>query len=298
MQIQKYTGEHTVTKMCEAMEVSRSGYYRWLRRAESPRAESNAALVTRINEIHADKKKKVYGSPRMTEELRAEGYVCNHKRVAALMQKHGIQAKRRRKYRVTTDSKHGYPIAENLLSQEFIVTEPDTVYLSDVTYIWTREGWMYLAVVLDLCTRLVVGYATSRKHNSDLAQTALRRAITARKPAPGLIHHSDRGGEYAALGYQALLHSHGMIPSMSRKGNCWDNAPMESFFATIKKEMIYLERFETVAHTEMRIFDYIECFYNTTRRHSKLGYLSPREYEQKINQRTTNPPYQPVHVLG
>ncbi len=292
-------GEHTVEKMCEVFEVSRSGYYTWLQRKLSSRTLENAAIVAMIKERR--KKEEImetYGSPRWTAELCAMGLYCNKKRVARLMQNNGIRARSRKKHRNSTDSKHGYPLAPNVLGQDFHVENADEVYLSDGSYIWTLEGWLMLVAVLDLGTKEVVGFATGKRLSSSLAQKALRQAYETRKPAPGLIHHSDRGGEYAATAYQDLLEECKMIPSMSRKGNCWDNAPMESFFATLKKELVYHERFATRAEASLKIFHYIEGFYNTTRRHSSIGYLSPRDYAQKLKQQSTNPPYFSVHHLG
>jgi len=195
------------------------------------------------------------------------------------MREHGLQAKRGRKYKVTTDSKHNYPVAPNLLQRQFAVSTANIVWVSDITYIWTCEGWLYLAGVVDLYSRMVVGWSISSRIDEQLAQDALKHALARRRPSKGLLHHSDRGSQYAANGYQKLLKDHGMICSMSRKGDCWDNAVMESFFATLKTELIYQERFATKEDARLKIFDYIEVFYNRKRRHSSLGSKSPANFE-------------------
>jgi transposase InsO family protein len=195
------------------------------------------------------------------------------------MREHGIRAKRGRKYKVTTNSNHNYPVAPNLLNRQFEVSIANAVWVSDITYIWTSEGWLYLAGVIDLYSRMVVGWSLSSRIDEQLVQAALKHALTRRRPLQGLLHHSDQGSQYAAMGYQKLLKNHGMICSMSRKGDCWDNAVMESFFATLKTELIYQERFATKEDARLKIFDYIEVFYNRKRRHSSLGYKSPLDFE-------------------
>jgi len=281
--IREHRQEFRIVKMCQVLEVSRSGYYSWLSRSASRRELSNRALVSEIRSIH-ERSRGVYGSPRVTAELRASGWWCSENRVARLMRLNGIQSKRKRKYRRTTDSRHTYPISPNHVSREFTVRRPNTVWVSDVTYIWTSEGWLYLAGIIDLYSRMVIGWSMDRHLTSQLTLAALRQAVNRRDVQPGLIHHSDRGGEYAAGAYRSVLSEHGVIGSMSRKGDCWDNAVMESFFATLKTEMIYHERFVTRDEARIKIFEYIEVFYNRQRRHSTLGYTSPAEFEATTKQ--------------
>jgi len=269
-----------VKKMCEVLEVSRGGFYAWLRNPESARSRSNRALLTEIR-IVFDRSRQTYGSPRMTEELNDSGLFCSQNRVARLMRLSGIRAIGKRKYRVTTDSKHSHPVAENLLNRDFDVDHPNEVWLSDITYIWTSEGWLYLAGVIDLYSRMLVGWSMGPRVKAELTLEALRQAIARRNVRPDLMHHSDRGGQYAATEYQKLLKKTKMICSMSRKGDCWDNAPMESFFATLKTELVYREQFKTRKEAKAKIFEYIEVFYNRQRRHSSLGNKSPVDFERQ-----------------
>ena len=290
---------HRVTSLCTLFGVGRSGYYDWKKRAVSQRASENQRIRTIIEDLRKNKKcMRTYGSPRMTVELRALGIACSENRVARIMRDYDIRAVQKKKFRTGTDARHDYPVAPNLLAQDFTTAYPDQVWLSDGTYIWTQEGWLVLAAVLDLHLRRCVGMAMGPRISSTLARQALLQAITSRRPKPGLIHHSDRGGEYAAGAYQAVLARHQMRASMSATGNCYDNAPMESFFATLKKELVYRQTYATRNEAALSIFHYIEGFYNTQRRHSSLGYLSPLEYEQKITesnqksmQYSPNPPY-------
>ncbi len=268
--------------MCEVLEVSRSGFYAWRSRPESERSKHHRELVAEMKRIHADRDMQSYGSPRVHKELMARGKTCSENTVAKLMQAHGLAAKTRRKYRVTTDSAHSLPLAENVLNREFEQDAPDRVWLADITYIWTLEGWLYLAVVLDAHSRKVVGWSMSARLQTSLVTDALRMALGRRCPdqAASLMHHSDRGSQYASSAFQDLLRAHNITCSMSRKGNCWDNAMMESFFATLKKERIHHESYATREAARQSVFEYIELFYNTRRRHSALGYLSPEQYEQ------------------
>jgi putative transposase len=275
-----------VCLMCRVLQVSRSGYYAWLSRRESGRSISNCQLLSQIRMVY-DRSRRLYGSPRVTAELRAQGYVCNEKRVARLMRVHGIKAKTVGKFRATTDSKHNLPIAPNLLDRQFTVARPNAVWVSDITYIWTSEGWLYLAGIVDLYSRQVVGWAMSHRVDGHLTLSALRQAIARRHPGRGLLHHSDQGKQYAASDYCKLLSEYGMIASMSRTGDCWDNAVMESFFGTLKTEMIYFEKFSSREEAEMKIFEYIEVFYNRQRRHSTLGQLSPVEFERRNGFKTS-----------
>jgi len=267
-----------ITLMSRVLGVSRSGYYAWLGRGESGRSKRNRGLLSLIHQVYL-KSRRVYGSPRVTDELRDRGLVCNYKRVARLMRQAGLRPKTVKKFRATTDSQHNLPVAPNLLGRNFTVAGANRVWLADITYIPTTEGWLYLAGVLDLYTRRVVGHAMSHRINSELTLGALRQALARYRPGPGLIHHSDQGKQYAAGDYRKLLRAHQAIASMSRKGDPWDNAPMESFWGTLKRELVHHERFETRAEAKAKIFEYIEVFYNGQRRHSALGSVSPVEYE-------------------
>ena len=256
-----------------------SGFYAWCRRPESRRSQANRVLLSEIHMAHA-RCRQTYGSPRMTTELTELGYVCSENRVACLMRIGGIRAVGKRKYRVTTQSKHAYPVAENLLDRNFTVDRPNVVWLSDITYIWTSEGWLYLAGIMDLYSRMVVGWSMGPRIDAELTLSALRQAIDRREVHPELMHHSDRGSQYAATEYQKLLTETRMIGSMSRKGDCWDNAPMESFFATLKTELVYRMKFKTREEAKRKIFEFIEVFYNRQRRHSSLGDQSPLNFEK------------------
>jgi putative transposase len=271
--------DYTVSSVCNALGVGRSGYYAWRDRSQGVRTRENERLLSEIRAIHRQYD-GCYGSPRMTAELRSRGLACGEHRVARLMRQAGIRAKAPRRYRVTTDSSHSEPVAPNLLNQEFTVARPNEVWASDITYIRTGEGWLYLAVVLDLHSRLVVGWATSPRITADLTLQALHRALQRRELVGGPLHHSDRGKQYAAKRYRQLLADNGITCSMSRRGNCWDNAVVESFFATLKKERIHGERFATRRQAQAALFEYIEVFYNRVRRHSTLGQQSPAEFEQ------------------
>jgi putative transposase len=263
---------------CEALGVSRSGYYAWRGRPEAARTKTDAELVVEIKVAHKAGR-GAYGSPRVHRELRANGRRVGKKRVERLMRQEGIFAKKKRRFRRTTDSNHPDPIAPNILDRDFAVALPNTAWVTDVTYVWTHEGWLYLAAILDLYSRRVVGWAASACNDRALALDALARATSTRKPAAGLLHHSDRGSVYASGDYGEALTKIGAIKSMSRKGDCWDNAVAESFFATINGEMIDHEEYETRAEAIAAIDDYIDAFYNTRRRHSTIGYVSPIEFE-------------------
>jgi len=267
-----------VRLMCRVLGASPSGFYDWLRRPESPRAGEDRALVEKIQAVHGDSR-RTYGSPRVHASLKAAGYRIGRNRVARLMRENGIRAKTKRKFRVTTDSRHDHPVAPNLLDRQFTVEAPNMAWLADISYVWTREGWLYLAVVLDLFSRQVVGWAMDERMPQELTLAALDMALKRRRPLPGLMHHSDRGSQYAAGAYQKRLVEHGIVCSMSRKGNCWDNAPMESFFHTLKTELVHHRDYLTRDEARRDIFEYIEVFYNRQRRHSTLGYLSPAQFE-------------------
>jgi transposase InsO family protein len=276
--MREHRTEFPLAMMCRLFEVSRSGYYAWLGRPESRRDRENRLLTERIRAVHAESRQR-YGSPRVSRQLRAEGYPCGKNRVAKLMKENGIRAKRRRRYKATTDSKHVYPVAPNLLERRFEPGCADRVWASDITYIQTQEGWLYLAPMMDLHSRRIVGWSAGSGLDHSLVAKALEMAIANRRPQRGLIHHSDRGVQYACGEYQRLLRSHGMRSSMCRKGDCWDNAPMESFFASLKTELVRGRSYRTRAEARREIFEYIEVFYNRRRMHSSLGYLSPVQFE-------------------
>ena len=276
MFIHDHVADFPIQIMCAALGVSRSGYYAWASRDESARAAADRALAAEIRAAHAASRGR-YGSPRVHAELRARGRRVGRKRVARLMRGMGLAARRRRRFRRTTDSCHAFPIAPNLLGRNFTAEAPDRVWLADLTYIWTAEGWLYLAAVLDLCTRRVVGWAMADHLGHELALAALDMAIARQRPLPGLIHHADRGVQFAAHRYRARLLAHGMLCSMSRKGDCWDNAPMESFFATLKGELVEEADYQTRDQARADVFQYIEGFYNKRRLHSALGYITPEQ---------------------
>ena len=271
---------YAVAVLCDVLGVSRSGYYAWSRRPAPARATSDAHLKVQIAAAH-QKSRSTYGSPRVHAELRGKGVRVGKKRVERLMREEGLQARRKRRFRRTTDSNHTHPIAPNVLERQFTVEAPNKVWVTDVTYISTDEGWLYLAAILDLFSRRVVGWATSATNDRALALDALELALQARRPAAGLLHHSDRGSPYASEDYRQALHQRGLVASMSRSGDCWDNAVAESFFATLKAELVDHERYPTRAAAAASIGDYVERFYNPARLHSHLGYVSPMEFELK-----------------
>jgi putative transposase len=267
--------------LCFVLGVSSSGFYAWKRRPPSPRAVEDAKLVVDIRAAHK-LGRGAYGSPRVHRALRKQGKRVGKKRVERLMQREGIQAKKRKKFCITTDSRHEDPIADNVVDRDFDAARPNEVWVTDVTYVPTHEGWLYLAAILDLCSRRVVGWATSGTNDTTLALAALARATTTRKPPAGFIHHSDRGSVYASAQYRGTLDAAGAVRSMSGKGDCWDNAVAESFFATIKGEMIDQRDFPTRAEATAAIADYIDAFYNVIRMHSTIGYVSPIEFELRL----------------
>jgi len=271
-----------VARRCALLSVSRSGFYAWCRRPTCRRAAENAHLVAEIRRIHATVD-RTYGSPRMPGELAARGWRCSRHRAARLMRAHGIRAKQARRFVVTTDSTHDLPIAANLVQQQFTAPQPNQLWMADITYIPTDAGWVFLAVVLDAFSRRVVGWALDRQLGTGLVQAALTRALTTRRPPAGLVHHSDRGCQYASAAYRATLAAAGLRASMSRRGNCYDNAVVESFFRTLKVERVYDRHYTTLQEAETDLQQYIEGFYNRVRRHSTLGYVSPVVYElQKV----------------
>lgn len=280
--IREQISHFKVRKMCHALKVSPSGYYYWFSHPMSPRKERNERLLAEIRAIHA-RSRKVYGSPRVTLDLRDMGFICGHNRVARLMRENQIVSTMKRKFKATTNSKHHLPVAPNLLQGGVSVTGPNQVWVSDITYIPTGEGWLYLATVMDYFSRQVVGWSMKGRMTRDLVMDALQQAIWRRRPRPGFLHHSDRGSQYASGDYQSLLKSHGFLCSMSGKGNCYDNALMESFYGTLKTELVHHEKYRTREEAKRSIFEYIEIFYNRIRRHSSLGYRSPAAFELLAN---------------
>jgi putative transposase len=280
--IRDHQAEFPVEVLCDVLGVSRSGYYAWRGRPPGPAASRRGRLVEEIRRAH-DEGRGAYGSPRAYRALKARGVACCENTVAKSMRAQGLRAKVRRPFAVsTTDSRHDHPVAANVLNREFYPDRPDAVWAADITYVPTAEGWLYLAVVLDLFSRRVVGWATADHLRAELACDALRMALGQRKPEGELLHHSDRGVQYASGAYQSLLAAHGIEPSMSRKGDCHDNAVVESFFSTAKRELVHHESYATREEARRSLFEYIEVFYNRRRLHSTLGYRSPVEYELRF----------------
>ena len=277
--IADHQAEFSISLMGRVLGVSPSGYYAWRKRPPSAQKMADQSLVEQIEAIHQDSR-RTYGSPRIHQELADNGVKCGHNRVARLMQTVGLAAKQHRKFKITTtDSNHDYPVAPNVLDRDFTAEGPNQKWLADITYIPTDEGWLYLAAVLDLYSRRIVGWAMDDNLERHLVIPALQMALETRQPGPGLLHHSDRGSQYASQDYRDLLTKHQIQASMSRKGNCYDNAPMESFFGTLKTELIHQRHYLTPKEAKTDIFEYIEVFYNRSRRHSTLGYLAPVAFE-------------------
>ncbi len=272
-----------VEACCDVLEVSRSGYYAWLDRPESARARRRGELATAIARVH-EENRGVYGSPRVQKALEAEGVDACVNTVADIMREHEIRAKTKRPFTPrTTDAAHAEPVAENVLDRQFDAELPNQKWAVDITYIATGEGWLYLAGVIDLCSRKIVGWSMADHMETSLVSDALRMAVAARSPGEGLLHHSDRGSQYASDGYMGLLQKHGMEVSMSGVGQCWDNAVKESFWATLKTELVHHEAYATREQARASIFEYIEVFYNRKRMHSSLGYVSPEQFEASLN---------------
>jgi transposase InsO family protein len=278
--IQEYDRRYSIRLMCRALNVSPAGYYAWRDRPESRRSMQDRTLLSTIRGIHRESR-ETYGSPSVWDALSKQGHAVGKHRVARLMRQAGLRAKTVRKWRATTESTHRLPVAENRLNRQFAVAQPNRVWAGDITDVWTTEGWLYLAVILDLYSRAVIGWARGHRLTMDLAEHALTMAMANRTPTAGLLHHSDRGSQYAATRYQQLLTAHGITPSMSRRGNCWDNACVESFFGTLKRELMSHQHYATRDEAGQDIFEYIEVFYNRKRRHSTLGYNSPAEFEAR-----------------
>ncbi len=282
--IEERKSEWPVTTLCRVLEVSRAGFYAWRSREPGKTESRREELTERVKEIHTQVKAR-YGSPRMHAELVACGHECCENTVARVMREAGIAAKTKRKFRQTTDSNHPHPVADNVLDRDFDPGEPNASWVPDVTYIPTREGWPYLAVVIDLFSRMVVGWSMAATMTSRLVVDALEMAVSDRSEVfLDLVAHSDRGSQYASEHYQRRLEEERITCSMSRRGNCWDNAPMESFFASLKKELVHGEDYATRDEARSSIFESIEAFYNRVRRHSSLGYVAPAEFERTHNQ--------------
>jgi len=278
--IQAHCKDYKLTQLCQVLEVSRSGFYAWLDRPESHRSRENRQLTEKIGHYHR-RSRGIYGSPKIYEDLVNEGETCSVNRVARLMKTADIQSKLARKFVITTDSKNTLPPAPDLLQRRFTVEHHDKAWVSDTTFIETREGWLYLAVILDLFSRQVIGWAMNNKNNTELVQDALTMAIWRRREVKHVIVHSDQGSTYASGGYQQQLSDNKLHCSMSHKGECLDNAVAESFFGTLKNELIYHEDYKTRQQARQSIFEYIEVFYNRQRRHAFLNYMTPVEYEEK-----------------
>lgn len=277
--IDSQRSQYPLERLCEAVEVSLSGFHHHLQKPESPRAVANRDLLTAIRARHSESD-GVYGAPRIHRDLLDEGRICGLQRVQRLMRRNGVRSCVRRRYKATTDSRHAHPVAANLLKQEFTVARANHTWVADITYIRTGEGWLYLAAVLDLYSRALIGWAMSERINRELVIQAMTMAIQNRRPAAGLLHHSDRGSQYASDDFQRLLKAHQIVPSMSGAGNCYDNAVMESFFHSLKTERVHHRRYQTRVEARTDLFQYIEVFYNRRRRHSSIGYQTPLGYEQ------------------
>jgi len=274
---------YPVPMLCELLDVSDSGYYAWKSRRPSRRAQEEARLEVEIKAAHR-RTRQSYGPERLQKELKDHGITVGVSRIKRIRKKLGIRCRQKRKFKATTDSKHNMPVAENLLGQDFQVPGPNRVWVSDITYIPTDEGWLYLAGHKDLFSKELVGYALGDRMTKDLVEKSLLRAVAAKRPPKGLVHHSDRGSQYCASAYRKLLDRFGMVVSMSRKGNCYDNAPMESFWGSLKNELVHHRRYRTREEAIREITEYIEVFYNRQRRQAQLGYLSPAAYERLFYQ--------------
>ena len=268
---------------CEALGVSRSGYYAWRDRPDSPAATRRADLAAKVRAVH-EQNRRVYGSPRVHAALAASGERVCRNTVAKVMRQQRVRARTSRKFVPrTTDSRHRQPVADNVLDRQFDAARPDRKWAADITYVPTGQGWLYLAGVIDLCSRKVVGWSMADHMRTGLVADALNMALTRRGPTPGLLHHSDRGVQYASDDYQHLLAGHGIACSMSGRGDCWDNAVIESFWGTLKAELVNHERYATREQARASIFEYVEVFYNRHRLHSSLGYVSPEQFEASLN---------------
>ena len=271
--------EFPVQRLCEVLGVSQSGYFAWRGRPACRRQREDMVLLAHLRSAFALSNGS-YGSPRMTRELQDDGLKVGRRRTARLMRENGLRARQKRRFKRTTDSHHAWPVAPNIIDQDFAAERPNEKWGADISYVWTREGWLYLAVVIDLFARRVVGWAVGDRLHRDLALAALRRALLTRRPLAGLIHHSDRGSQYCSIDYQAELQRHGILTSMSGKGNCYDNAMVETFFKTLKSELVWRTVFQTRSEAEQAIALYIDGFYNHVRRRSALDFVSPVQFEK------------------
>lgn len=277
--VDRAKADFPVHRLCSVLGVSQSGYFAWKHRPASPRHRQDMVLLAHVRSAFAQSN-GTYGSPRMTRDLQDEGFAIGRRRTARLMRENGMHARQKRRFRRTTDSHHAWPVAPNIIDQDFAAARPDEKWGADISYVWTREGWVYLAVVIDLFARRVVGWAVGDRLHRSLALAALRRALTMRRPPPDLIHHSDRGSQYCSIDYQTELRRHAIRISMSGKGNCYDNAMVETFFKTLKSELVWRTVFYTRDQAENAIARYIDAFYNPVRRHSALDFLSPIQFEK------------------
>lgn len=264
--------------MCEVLQVSRSGFYAWRRRKPSARTTKDQSLAVEVAAIHQRSRRR-YGSPRVHAELKALGFRHGRKRIARLMRLQGLRARPTRQFKRTTLSDHNLPTPKNILARQFDAEAPNTAWVSDITFVWTTEGWLYLVAIIDLFSRRVVGWETSDRLDADFCRQALQSALLTRRPAPGLVFHADRGSQFASGGFRDLLAAQEAVLSMSRRANCWDNAVAESFWSTLKAELTEPRRFETRTEARAAIAEYIDGFYNPVRLHSRLGYLSPIHFE-------------------
>ena len=278
--IREHENEFRVTRMCSLLRVSRSGYYDWVDRPPSRRAREDGKLLVQIRRVHIQFR-RAYGAVKTWRELHDQGVVCGKHRVARLRRQDGIEAQRKRRFRLTVENHYTAAPAPNLVERRFIVAQPNRIWVGDMTFIRTRAGFLYLAVLLDLFARKIVGWSMHDRPNLELTLQALNMALESRRPAPGLVHHTDQAPLYSAHDYRQRMHMHGILPSMSARGNCYDNAVAESFFSNLKNELVHHCDFRTRESARAAIFDYIEVFYNRQRKHQTLGYLSPAQFEQQ-----------------
>ena len=276
--MQKNGGHFSISAMCTVFNVSKSGYYDWRDRPISSRKAANRVLLEKVKQVFYESKKR-YGAFKVHQHLKQSGTYCGRNRIAMLMRKNNLISKTKKKFKATTNSKHNLPVAGNVLNRQFKATEINTHWVGDISYVWTQEGWLYLATVIDLYSRAVVGWSVDKRMTSVLVEDAFLKAVWSRKPRKGLVFHTDQGRQYASRSFQKLLKKHGAISSMSRKGNCWDNAVAESFFKIIKSELIYHCNYVTRQEARESIFEYIEGFYNTKRLHGTIGYMAPMQFE-------------------
>ena len=283
--ITQHKNAYPISLLCQVLGVSRNGYYQYRKNHDGkPEDPDHQEMIEWVQDI-AKSSGDTYGSRRMKEALNVLGYPVSRGKARKLMREAKVQVRHRKKYKATTNSNHKQPVFENLVKREFDIDQPDQVYAADITYVWTQEGWLYLAVVIDLCTRKVVGWSMSSRMKTQLVCDALQMAIWRRRPKAGLIHHSDRGSQYASKAFRRLLKAHGFEGSMSRKGDCWDNAVVESFFGTLKQERVQWRNYQSRYEAQQDILQYISMFYNSHRLHSHLGYMSPNDFERQLTEK-------------